>query len=416
MLIFDYPKLFSVPNPFSPLKISGITDIDFIAGDSVDNTDSIDVPDALRKHLFKEDECSDRFLPEKEGVPEENFLERMTTELHQRPVDFVQVSSSAFDLNPDEPATLRDLEENINTENESASLEVEENIMVKDEPASLEIERNITVKNEPLSQGDIVEDFNIEKEPASLKYDEKDVKANFSNAQVTIHYDLSMDGGELNLKRNRMECSENCIRTLAEDNDSLQTTCNVIIKTSGIRRREAMLRSPMAVTLMINESGWEALEIKGRQSANLRNLDVTLCQCGSSVCVCMRVNDPAIHDVKFNPQDCEQHDKFFATMMDLGLKSKETYVQPLNDDIMLKKMFIMQNCHQLTVSSAVKQEERNTSTSASDQPNEIAEIVNDERNTLEPNLLVEVADTWSMNPDDNQSNSLPGNPDYNQSE
>lgn len=173
-----------------------------------------------------------------------------------------------------------------------------------------------------------------------------------SSANVVIQYHgMTPHGGTQEFVGNSTECPESCV-SRSEAEDALQANCSVIFKAVGVNRAEAMTRSPLSVTLMVNQTGWEGIDIRGTESTNIQKLEVSLCKCAHAINVQCSVHNQDINsDVKLNLLNFEQHEKFFATMQELGLKNNDLHVQPVQNDTAYKKKVLSSTCNAISISS-----------------------------------------------------------------
>lgn len=186
--------------------------------------------------------------------------------------------------------------------------------------------------------------FVIKREPSSPNsMDESSLpKLIAPNAKVMIDYNQSLTSNcDQEIVGNKVECTETCEETLANE-DSLQANCSIVLKKHG-------LKSPMSVNLYLNNSGWEAIEVNSSVNTSLQKLKISLCKCSSSICVdCSLGINIANGDENSIPNDHQQLENFFVSMVEMGLKDP-----PLNCDILSKENY-QASCNQITVSSVAQ--------------------------------------------------------------
>ncbi|XP_034250350.1 DNA cross-link repair 1A protein-like [Thrips palmi] len=193
---------------------------------------------------------------------------------------------------------------------------------------------SLRIKDEPESQNSLDENAKV---------------SSATNANVVIHYDTSKESDQ-NLVSNQMACSESCT-PVHEPSEVLQANCSLIIKAIGVDKRKAMAQNPLSVTLAVNSSGWEAIQIKGRSSTTVQKIEVSLCECSHLMSIECCVNNSQIsRDSDLDPNK-KQEEKFFATMGDMGLK-RQLPEQALTTDSFERKSLLLQNCNQITITSS----------------------------------------------------------------
>lgn len=193
---------------------------------------------------------------------------------------------------------------------------------------------------------------NVKTEPESQNTEEMDVAAPLtsatqraSNATVVVEY--SETTGEPSITGSKVECTDDCKSVHPKSYDTLQANCSVTFKTNGFSNGEAVLKNPLSVTLLINHEGWQAVQLNGSKSSSAPKIDVSLCGCGHAVCVQCCVDSRDDHsNITVNREHLDQHEIFFATMTDLGLRRKPAYHEFLNRKELTKNL-----CNKITIST-----------------------------------------------------------------
>lgn len=188
----------------------------------------------------------------------------------------------------------------------------------------------------------------IKIEPNNLE--ENANRAPSASANVLIHYDSRIKEKEQNLIKNQVMCSESCT-SISESSEVFQANCSVTIKASGIDKKEAMAQCPLSVTLSVNSTGWEAVQIMGKSDTSVPNVEVSLCQCSHLICIECCVNKSNVTNEPLSREQEKQEEKFFALLGDIGLKTQQS-VQASTADVFERKRSLLENCNQITIAAS----------------------------------------------------------------
>ncbi|KAK3931433.1 DNA cross-link repair 1A protein [Frankliniella fusca] len=183
----------------------------------------------------------------------------------------------------------------------------------------------------------------IKNEPWTPNYTDETGISPFAaaNAKVSIDYLSDLPSNcDQDIIGHKMACNEKC-QKIFESVETLEANCSVIFKANGVNRREAMAKSPVSINLFLDNSGWEAVEVK---SSNLQKLKISLCECSDTICVdCSLSAGGGTDDVDFIPNNDPQPGNFFVSMVDMGLKPPNGHPST--------KEYCEASCNQIKVAS-----------------------------------------------------------------
>jgi len=138
---------------------------------------------------------------------------------------------------------------------------------------------------------------------------------------VTFEYTGNEEPAPTSVVSKPSACSVSCLS--AGNGEEMQAVCTVNIKTPGRTPQEAASENPVHVNLLLNESGWEAVQVDGVSAAKVREVDISLCKCARAMTLkCCVGNARPSKEAK----EAVEH-KFSAVLSDLGLKNKDGRLQ-----------------------------------------------------------------------------------------